>query len=100
MGGRRGFFSAWGCCAVCRRVVSVRAATPMEAVGSKPYIHKVAVGKGLPWCPGVAHPALHFTKSEDTGAIERIKLVCWRMLAILANREDREKRGRTPRCDL
>lgn len=91
MGQRRGFLSAWGCCAVCRRVVSVRAATRSGAVGSKPYIHKVTRGRGEPWCPGVAHPALHFTESTDTEAIERIKQVEWEHRTMLANRRDREK---------
>lgn len=88
---RKGFRSAWGCCAVCRRVVSVRAATVAEAVGSKPYIHKAVRGPGTPWCPGVSYPALHFTESTDTEAVERIKLVKWQMRTYLANRRDREK---------
>ena len=67
------FRSAYGCCTVCHRVVSVRAITLEMAVGSKPYRHKARRGPEKPWCDGAREPALHFTKSADTLKVEQVK---------------------------
>ena len=85
------FFSAWGCCAICHRVVTVRAGALTEAAGSKPYSHKATLGPRLPWCAGVGYPALHFTESMDTKTVEEIKTVLWQSLTYFANRAHREK---------
>lgn len=67
------YFSAYGCCRVCRRVVSCRARTVEEAVGSRPYRHKAERGPGLPWCPGAALPALHYTESREQDFVEEVQ---------------------------
>lgn len=70
------FWSAWGCCARCRRMVSVRAPTEARAPGSRPYRHKPRRGRDEPWCDGHRYPALHYTESCDqasVAAVERIK---------------------------
>ena len=82
--------SAWGCCAVCRRIVTCRAATLADAVGSKPYRHKAVAGGDKPWCEGAHEPALHFTKSTDTKALEEIKLVLWQHRVYKASCKDEE----------
>jgi len=84
------FLSAWGCCSVCRRVVSCRASTLAQAPGTRPYRHKAKKGTDEPWCEGAFEPALHFTRSTDTKAVEEIKLVKWQAATYRANRKDKK----------
>ena len=71
----RGFLYAWGCCARCGKVVSVRAATKEGAVGSWPYAHKWRRGADGGWCDGHKHPALHFTESDEFDHVDEIQRV-------------------------
>ena len=84
------FMSAWGCCAVCRRVVSCRAPDFKAAVGSKPYSHKAVAGGDKPWCEGVHEPALHFTRSTDLKAVEEIKMVLWQSFVCGVRRKEKQ----------
>lgn len=69
----RGFFSAWGCCARCGRVVSCRARTTDGAVGTLPYKHKWDSGPGGGWCDGHKYPALHYTESDQEQFVRDIQ---------------------------
>lgn len=82
---RRGFLSAWGCCARCGKVVSCRARTADEAEGSKPYVHKWAKGADGGWCDGHGHPALHYTESDEFDRVKEIELVK-RQMAVMRSR--------------
>ena len=69
------FMSAWGCCARCGKVVSVRARTREQAVGSSPYNHKWRCGPDGGWCDGHAYPALHFTESDEFDQVKKILMI-------------------------
>lgn len=75
MAGRKGFMSAWGCCARCGKVVSCRAPDRESAVGSRPYVHKWRRGSGGGWCDGHEHPALHYTESDEFDEVRTIQQI-------------------------
>jgi hypothetical protein len=88
--GRRpgGFLSAWGCCARCGKVVTVRAPTRAAAVGSWPYVHKWRRGPDGGWCDGHKYPALHFTESDEFDHVETIHLTDRQHAEMMARRRN------------